>query len=217
MWYNLSCMAEFEQGVTNTQQQVDMALGQINKTRRLREDYTEFTLDPEYASARQELLRSLNSIPESIHCLTIDVVIPPCPQQPTTEIDYLNRNLRRLVTPLTDSASDFTTAVSVRFVIKPPQMPEELKGISFGSRARDLSEQVVETITVGEKGNISLIEINPLGEPKTSASRNNKALIFPTPLRFVQSITLETEEKSLTPYLERNNEGFLVVHRLNYS
>lgn len=211
-------MTESESGITSAQQQVDVALEEINRTRGLMEDGDrEFTLNPKYESARQELLRILYSIPESVRCLTVNATIPPCPQQPTREIDYLNRNLRRLVAPLTDTASDFTEPTTVSFVIKPPEMPEELKGISFGSRARDLSEQVVETVAFGEKGNISLIEINPLGEPKTSASRNHEALNFLIPLRFVQSIALETEEKPLTPYLERNNEGSLVVHAVNYS
>lgn len=208
---------EFDQITVDFQQQVNSALEKINSARILRKDGTEYVLSQKYEEVRQELLRIFYDIPKGIRCLSVNVTIPSCPEELITEIDYLNRNLRNLLAPLSESASDFTRSHAFSFVIIPPLRPEELKNLRFGSRARDLSEEVIETLIFEVKGDIVLLTINPLGEPKTSASRNLNALTFPVPLRFVQSVTLEKEEKPLTPYLERNKDGSLVVHTINYS
>lgn len=204
-----------DEPIVQYQAEIDTALTAVKTTMRLRQNGTEVFFDSKYILAKKTLIKVLYNLPQETAALTVEATIPPQPKKLDQEIDYCIRVARNLTAPLRCQYNP-KGSIEVTLVVKPPYMPDALKLISFGSQARSLSEEVIETISLTEFGKVTLLCVNPLGEPASLAGRNRRATNYLIPLRYVQRIKLETERKPLTPYPTFDGQGGFSLNSVDY-
>ena len=98
--------------------------------------------------------------------------------------------------------------VECELVVIPNYIPDERKRLSHGSRARELVNEVFETMRLTNDWGFDSLTIKPDGA-MDSWSEGPKP--FVVPLKVVTGITLHREQKPLSPYLEGPRTNLKVI------
>lgn len=188
--------------IEGAQEEINQALLDINKHRRIMDGGNEAPMYPPYDDAVRRFRAVLIDLPSGISCVSVQAEFPYVTQETRDNFPgWTGKSLQVLQHQLTQIEPAVATQnpVSFEFVVKPNKYPEELRGLTFGSRARDLAADVFETVEVRFDWGHHFLQIRPDG---IRESYGTYAKPFNVPLQVVRGIGLHADRKPLTPSLE---------------
>ena len=191
------------------------ALHDVHSRRRVIDDGQQEIMPYDYQEAEDRLRFILCNLPKDVESISINTRFQRV-KEPHLNVEYLTRGLLYFLEQLDPDLKD-RDEIAFEFVVRPNVIPDELKKLSHGSRARDLATEVVETVRLGYEAQTHVFVIEPHGVAGENRLAFLHARAFFVPLRFVEDIALYKDQKLLTPYLQGTNPEALQRIPVQYS
>lgn len=189
------------QTIEAAQQEITQILADLHTYRRIMDDGNEAD-DPPYQAARSLLRDLLRDLPAEVASVSVHTSSPRVTQETINDYPgWSGRTLYALqsMLALVDPTTEQRDPIDFEFVARPNYIPTKLRGLTHGSTVRDSAVDVFETLSVDDDRGHSVISIRPEGIPRGVILIGESEIPFNIPLAYVTGITLNREQKPLTP------------------